>query len=416
MSEELPENDHRRIGRELGLFHIQEEAAGSVFWHADGWTLFRTIENYIRTKLKIANYIEVRTPQLYDRSLFEKSGHWGNYGDKIFSTGALGLTELGDGGVSHEIETVNPTHLFKPMNCPGHVQIFNADTVSYRQLPLRMAEFGCCHRNETSGSLHGIMRVRQFTQDDAHIFCAEDQVVSETKSFCELLLEVYKDFGFSDIKIGFSTRPELRAGSDDVWDKAEASLAEAVKQAGLEFEVYPGEGAFYGPKLEFALKDNKGREWQCGTLQLDFVLPESLDAKYTGQDGAVHRPVMLHRAILGSMERFVGILLEHYDGHLPDWLAPNQVAVMSIKPEAASYAERVYKELDSAGVRVILDVRDENVSQKVKEYSLKHIPYILAVGAREEDADMVTIRRFGQKKQELYGRKEFLKMASEFKP
>lgn len=402
MSEELPENDHRRIGRDLGLFHVQEEAAGSVFWHADGWTLFRTIENYIRAKLKTANYIEVRTPQLFDRSLFEKSGHWANYGDKIFSTGDLSDAQEGSN------TAFEATHLFKPMNCPAHVQIFNADTVSYRQLPLRMAEFGCCHRNEPSGSLHGIMRVRQFTQDDAHIFCAEEQIVSETKSFCELLLAVYKDFGFEDIKIGFSTRPELRAGSDDVWDRAESALAEAVKQAGLEFEVYPGEGAFYGPKLEFALKDNKGREWQCGTLQLDFVLPESLDAKYAGQDGNTHRPVMLHRAILGSMERFIGILIEHYDGYLPDWLAPVQVAVMTIKPEAEEYARKVFNELDALGVRVILDIRDENVSQKVKEHSLKRIPYILAVGAREADADMVAIRRFGERKQELWTRADAL--------
>ena len=423
MSEELPENDHRRIGRDLGLFHVQEEAAGSVFWHADGWTLFRTIENYIRAKLKTANYIEVRTPQLFDRSLFEKSGHWENYGDKIFSTGnfhdlAWKLKQNFGGFPSNpksvdfnqldEMECTEATHLFKPMNCPAHVQIFNADTVSYRQLPLRMAEFGCCHRNEPSGSLHGIMRVRQFTQDDAHIFCAEDQIVSETKSFCELLLAVYKDFGFDDIKIGFSTRPELRAGSDDVWDRAESALAEAVKQAGLEFEVYPGEGAFYGPKLEFALKDNKGREWQCGTLQLDFVLPETLDAKYAGQDGNNHRPVMLHRAILGSMERFIGILLEHYDGYLPDWLAPVQVTVMTIKPEAEEYAKKVFNELDALGVRVILDVRDENVSQKVKEHSLKRVPYILAVGAREADTDMVAIRRFGERKQELWTREDAL--------
>lgn len=393
MSEELPENDHRRIGRDLKLFHTQEEAAGSVFWHANGYTLFRTIENYIRGKLKTAGYFEVKTPQLFNRDLFEKSGHWANYGDKIFSTGDLSDVP------GPTCEAVEATHLIKPMNCPAHVQIFNSDTVSYRQLPMRMAEFGCCHRNESSGSLHGIMRVRQFTQDDAHIFCADDQVVSETKAFCELLLAVYRDFGFTKIKIGFSTRPEKRAGDDETWDRAEMALASAVAEAGLSYEVYPGEGAFYGPKLEFALEDNKGREWQCGTLQLDFLLPVSLNAYYTDSDGKQKRPVMLHRAILGSMERFIGILLEHYDGRLPTWLAPVQAVVMSIKPETEDYARFVYEELTDAGIRAELDIRDENVSQKVKEHSLMAVPFILAVGERERLENDVALRVLGEKKQ-----------------
>lgn len=409
MSDLLSENDHRRIGRQLGLFHIQEEAAGSVFWHADGWTLFQTIENYIRGKLKKAGYFEVRTPQLYDRSLFEASGHWDNYGDKIFSTGDFDsiVEDIGEGG--HFIpgdrrEVADATHLIKPMNCPAHVQIFNADTVSYRQLPMRMAEFGCCHRNEPSGSLHGIMRVRQFTQDDAHIFCTEDQIVSETKAFCELLLSVYMDFGFQDVKIGFSTRPEVRAGDDATWDRAEQSLSDAVKAAGLNFEVYPGEGAFYGPKLEFSLRDSKGREWQCGTLQLDFVLPERLGAQYDSDDGSRKRPVMLHRAILGSFERFIGILLEHYEGRLPAWLAPVQAVVMSIKPEAAEYAKAVYDDLEASGIRAVLDVRDENVSQKVKEHSLKAIPFVVAVGRQEMETQMVNVRRLSERGQLLFTR------------
>jgi threonyl-tRNA synthetase len=407
----LADNDHRRLGRELGLFHIQEEAAGSVFWHANGFTLFNTIENYIRSKLKAGGYFEVKTPQLFDRSLFEKSGHWANYGDKIFSTGDFYSyrDDIGSGGhfVPGDLhEAAKATHVLKPMNCPAHVQIFNADTVSYRQLPMRMAEFGCCHRNEPSGSLHGIMRVRQFTQDDAHIFCAEDQVVAETKAFCELLLAVYKDFGFEDVKIGFSTRPEVRAGEDEVWDRAEAALAQAVTAAGLVYEVYPGEGAFYGPKLEFALKDNKGREWQCGTLQLDFVLPQALGARYTGEDGKAHTPVMLHRAILGSMERFIGILLEHYDGRLPAWLSPVQAVVMSIKPEAAEYAKAVCDDLEASGARVSLDVRDENVSQKVKEHSLMAVPYIIAVGGREQEAGTAAVRNLGEKGQHIVKRED----------
>jgi threonyl-tRNA synthetase len=402
---DLSENDHRRIGRDLKLFHVQEEAAGSVFWHANGWTLFRTIENYIRAKLDARGYFEVRTPQLFTRKLFQQSGHWDNYSDKMFCTGDLHSSyedlypEMADEQYSYGVS--DATHAIKPMNCPAHVQIFNADNVSHKQLPMRMAEFGCCHRNEPSGSLHGIMRVRQFTQDDAHIFCTEDQIKSETAAFCRLLLGVYEDFGFTDVKIGFSTRPEVRAGDDATWDRAEAALAEAVEFCGLEYEVYPGEGAFYGPKLEFALKDSKGREWQCGTLQLDFVLPESLNARYMGEDGTHHRPVMLHRAILGSFERFIGILLEHYDGVLPKWLAPVQVAVVAIRQDSVGYAKEVAEKFKSLGLRVELDIRDENVSQKIKEHSNMAVPYIVAVGPRDEAARNVSVREFGSPQQRV---------------
>ena len=395
MSDELSQSDHRRIGRALDLFHIQEEAAGSVFWHKNGWTLYRTIETYIRWRLSKAGYGEVRTPQIYDRSLWEKSGHWDNFGDAMFSTGDLEKFSV----VAHKdgVRLVDPTHIVKPMNCPAHVQIFNSNTVSYRQLPLRMAEFGCCHRNEPSGSLHGIMRVRQFTQDDAHIFCEEDQVEAETKAFCDLLLEVYKDFGFTNVKVGFSTRPEQRAGDDETWDKAEAALEAAVKAAGIIYKVQPGEGAFYGPKLEFALTDEKGRDWQCGTIQLDFVLPDRLGARYAAKDGSQKTPVMLHRAILGSMERFIGILLENYEGKLPAWLAPVQVAVVTIKPELADYAREVMNDLEGCGIRCELDDRDENIKQKIKEHSEMAVPFIIAIGEREERDKTITIRRLGKK-------------------
>lgn len=395
MSDELSQHDHRRIGRDLDLFHIQEEAAGSVFWHKNGWTLYRTIEAYIRDRLTKAGYGEVRTPQIYDRSLWEKSGHWDNFGDNMFSTGDLEKVSV----IAHKdgVRMVEPTHIIKPMNCPAHVQIFNANTVSYRQLPMRMAEFGCCHRNEPSGSLHGIMRVRQFTQDDAHIFCEEDQVEAETKAFCDLLLEVYRDFGFTEVKVGFSTRPDQRAGDDATWDRAEAALEAAVKAAGITYKVQPGEGAFYGPKLEFALTDLKGRDWQCGTIQLDFVLPDRLGARYHAQDGSAKTPVMLHRAILGSMERFIGILLESYEGKLPTWLAPVQVAVVTIKPGLEDYALRVLGSLEERGIRTVLDVRDENIKQKIKEHSEKAVPYIIAIGDREVREETVTIRRLGRK-------------------
>jgi threonyl-tRNA synthetase len=400
MSEELAIHDHRRIGRELDLFHMQEEAAGSVFWHERGHTLFRTIENYIRAKLDKAGYGEVKTPQLYTKGLFEASGHWEHYRDNMFLTGDLDQLpdrRIGESMIVEGDDIVIPEYAFKAMNCPGHVQIFNAGTVSHRQLPWRMAEFGCCHRNEPSGALHGIMRVRQFTQDDAHIFCTEDQVAAETKAFCDLLMSVYEDFGFKDIEIGFSTRPEDRAGDDETWDKAEAALAEAVAAAGLTYKLQPGEGAFYGPKLEFALTDNKGRRWQCGTIQMDFVLPKKLWAFYAADDGTKKHPVMLHRAILGSFERFIGILLEHYEGKLPIWLAPVQVVVMSIKPQTVQYATDVAKAMRNSGIRVKLDIRDENVSQKVKEHSLMHTPFIVAVGPRDQEDETITVRKFGDK-------------------
>jgi threonyl-tRNA synthetase len=381
VSEELPENDHRRLGRRLNLFHLQEEAQGSVFWHPLGATLFQIVQDHIRSKLKRAGYDEVRSPQVYDRSLWERSGHWDNYSDAMFRVGE----DL----------------ILKPMNCPAHVQIFNAQALSYRQLPMRLAEFGCCHRNEPSGSLHGIMRVRQFTQDDAHIFCQEDQIADEVRRFCGLLLSVYEDFGFHDVEVGFSTRPDVRAGSDEVWDRAEAALASTVQAAGLSYVVQPGEGAFYGPKLEFALRDRHGRSWQCGTVQLDFVLPDRLGARYVGQDGQHHTPVMVHRAILGSLERFIGILLEHYEGRLPGWLAPVQVSVISIAPDSVEYARRVAREFEEAGLRVDLDVRDENVSQKVKEHLLMAVPYIAAVGRREAEAETVALRERGQAKQNV---------------
>jgi threonyl-tRNA synthetase len=395
MSEAPDQRDHRRLGRAMDLFHFQEEAAGSVFWHPKGWTLFRTIESYIRARLDDEGYVEVRTPQLFSRDLWLKSGHWSKFGEHMFSTGDFVCLP----GNSVDLEYAEATHVFKPMNCPAHVQIFNAGSVSYRDLPLRMAEFGCCHRNEPPGALNGIMRVRQFTQDDAHIFCTEDQILDETKRFCELLLSVYRDFGFSDVKIGFSTRPEKRAGDDATWDRAEAALVAAVKAAGLEYEVYPGEGAFYGPKLEFSLKDVLGREWQCGTLQLDFVLPERLAAHYTDQDGARKPPVMLHRAVFGSLERFIGILLEHYQGALPYWLRPVQATVVSIKPASAAYAASVAKALKP--LRVAVDVRDENVSQKVKEALESGAPFVVAVGDREAANGAVSLRILGDDKSKV---------------
>ncbi len=326
--EEAERRDHRKLGREMDLFHVQEEAAGSVFWHPHGWTLWRAVENYVRRRLDGAGYVEVKTPQLYDRVFWEQSGHWEKFRENMFTLEA------------------EERHLaLKPMNCPGHVQIFNQRLHSYRDLPLRLAEFGACHRNEPSGALHGIMRVRAFTQDDAHIFCTPEQITAESVAFCELLMQVYKDFGFEDVRVKFSDRPPVRAGADEVWDQAEAALWEAVRAANLECTLNPGEGAFYGPKLEFVLRDAIGRDWQCGTLQVDFVLPERLDANYIAPDGAKHRPVMLHRAILGSLERFIGVVIEHYAGRLPVWLAPVQAVVATITNEAEGYANEVLERL-----------------------------------------------------------------------
>ena len=383
--EEAERRDHRRLGRELDLFHIGEEAVGSVFWHPKGWTLFRIIENYLRMRLDAAGYQEVKGPQLLDRSLWEASGHWEKFRENMF------IAESRDEKVL----------ALKPMNCPGHVLIFRNKLRSYRDLPLRLAEFGSCHRNEPSGALHGIMRVRAFTQDDAHIFCTEDQVTAESIAFCELLLSIYRDFGFDDVSIKFADRPPVRAGSDEVWDRAEAGLRDAVKAAGLSYTLNPGEGAFYGPKLEFVLRDALGRDWQCGTLQLDFVLPERLDASYVGEDGARHRPAMLHRAIFGSMERFIGVLIEHYAGRFPLWLAPVQAVVATITEQAADYAEDVARECKAAGLRVVLDSGNEKIGYKVREHSLAKVPVLLAVGRREAVDRSVALRRLGGKEQEV---------------
>ena len=385
MLEEAEKRDHRRLGREMGLFHFQEEAVGSVFWHPNGWTLYRTLETYIRARLDKANYVEVKTPQLIDRGLWEASGHWEKFRDHMFTA------ETEDDRV----------FALKPMNCPGHVQIFRQGMTSYRELPLRMAEFGSCHRYEPSGALHGLMRVRAFTQDDAHIFCTEDQITSETEAFCELLLSVYKDCGFEEVVIKFADRPETRAGEDAVWDRAEAALTEAVEASGLNYTLNPGEGAFYGPKLEFVLRDAIGRDWQCGTLQVDFVLPERLDASYIGEDGEKHRPVMLHRAILGSFERFIGILIENYAGRMPMWMAPVQAVVATITSDADAYAIEVRNALDAAGIRAEVDIRNEKINYKVREHSLAKVPTMLVVGQREVDDRKVALRRLGGKDQEF---------------
>ena len=389
MLEEAEKRDHRRLGREMDLFHIQDVATGSVFWHPKGWTLYRSLQDYIRRRLEASDYIEVNTPQLVDRTLWEDSGHWEKFREHMFTA-----------------ESEGRILALKPMNCPCHVQIFKLGIKSYRDLPIRMAEFGSCHRNEPSGALHGLMRVRAFTQDDAHIFCLEDQITAETKSFCELLLSVYKDLGFEDVVVKFSDRPEVRAGSDEVWDKAEAALKDATAAAGLEVTLNPGEGAFYGPKLEFVLRDTIGRDWQCGTLQVDFVLPERLDASYVGEDGEKHRPVMLHRAILGSFERFIGILIEQYAGRFPLWLAPLQIIVTTITNDADDYAHKVHQTLTAAGLRAELDVRNEKINYKVREHSLAKVPVILVVGEREEREGTVAMRRLGGKNQEILALKE----------
>ena len=394
--EEAHKRDHRKLGREMNLFHVQEEAVGSVFWHPKGWVMFRQIENYIRERLEIAGYVEVKTPQLVDRVLWEKSGHWEKFRENMF--------------VSQSDE--DRILAIKPMNCPCHVQIFNQDLKSYRQLPLRMAEFGSCHRNESSGSLHGIMRVRAFTQDDAHIFCEEDQINFETIAFCELLKSVYKDFGFEDVKVKFSTRPEKRAGSDETWDRAEAALSEAVKVAGLECEMNPGEGAFYGPKLEFTLVDAIGREWQCGTLQVDFILPERLDAHYVASDGTRKRPVMLHRAVLGSFERFIGILIENYAGKFPLWLSPVQMVVATITNDSDGYALEVVEKLREHGFRVEDDLDAQKINYKIREHSLKKVPYILAIGKKEAEEGSVSVRKLGEEGQKSMPLVEFIKYAT----
>ena len=391
MIEEAERRDHRRLGREMDLFHLQEEAAGSVFWHPKGWTLYRVLENYLRRRLEQNGYVEVKTPQLIEKSLFEASGHWGTYGHNMFKV------EVGHG---HDHEDVRQYGI-KPMNCPAHVQIYRQGLKSYRDLPLRMAEFGSCHRNEPSGALHGIMRVRAFTQDDAHIFCTVDQVVSETADFCNLLKQVYDDLGFTEVKVKLALRPEQRIGTEESWDRAERDLGEAARMAGLVVEELPGEGAFYGPKLEFHLTDAIGRSWQCGTLQLDPNMPERLNAEYVGEDGARHRPVMLHRAIFGSMERFIGILIENYAGRLPGWLAPVQIVVATITQDADHYAQEVAERLTAAGLRAVADLRNEKINYKIREHSLAKVPVIAVVGKREAAERTVALRTLGQEKQEF---------------
>jgi len=381
--EEAERRDHRKLGREMSLFHFQEEAAGMPFWHPNGWTIYQEIEAYIRRKQRQYGYQEIRTPQLVDRILWEKSGHADKFHEHMYTT-----------------ESDNRTFALKPMNCPCHVQVFNKGIVSYRDLPLRLAEFGSCHRYEPSGALHGLMRVRSFTQDDAHIFCSEDQITSECVAFCNMLLEIYKDFGFENVRVKFSDRPEVRAGSDAVWDKAEAALKEAVDSAGLDYTLNPGEGAFYGPKLEFVLTDAIGRDWQCGTFQADFILPERLDASYIGADNDKHRPVMLHRAILGSFERFIGILIEEHAGRFPMWLAPTQVVVTGITSDQDDYVRQVHDQLTARGLRVEMDLRNEKINYKVREHSHAKVPAIYVAGAREAEQNTVTIRRLGSKKQE----------------
>ena len=394
MLEEAEKRDHRKLGKQLNFFHLQEEAAGSVFWHPNGWTIYREIETYMRRRLEEGAYAEVKTPQLVDRALWEASGHWDKFRENMFTA---------------EAED-DRTLALKPMNCPCHVQIFRQGIKSYRDLPLRMAEFGSCHRNEPSGALHGIMRVRAFTQDDAHIFCTEDQITSESVRFCELLQSVYEDFGFEDIRVKFSDRPEVRAGEDDVWDRAESALTDACDAAELETVLNPGEGAFYGPKLEFVLRDAIGRDWQCGTLQVDFVLPDRLDAEYVAEDGNRHRPVMLHRAILGSLERWIGIIIEQYSGRMPSWLAPTQVVVASITDSANGYAEQVTAAARAAGLRANSDLRNEKISYKVREHSVMKVPYILAVGGREEEAGTVALRRLGSNEQQVIPMEEAVAM------
>src|SRR3984957_11037648 len=387
--EEAEKRDHRRLGRELELFHQQEEAAGSVFWHPKGWTLYRTIETYLRKRLDRAGYVEVRTPQLVDRSLWEASGHWEKFREHMFTVETVEERSGGKGpGEKHVLA-------IKPMNCPCHVQIYRQGLHSYRDLPLRMAEFGSCHRNEPSGALHGIMRVRAFTQDDAHIFCTEEQITAESIAFCDLLLSVYRDFGFTEVSVKFSDRPEKRAGSDAVWDRAEGALKAAIDAAKLPYTINPGEGAFYGPKLEFVLRDAIGRDWQCGTLQVDYVLPDRLGPEYVGEGGARHRPVMLAPALLGSFERFLGILIEQYAGRFPLWLAPVQAVVATIVSHADPYAEAVAEDLRAAALS------NKKINAKIREHSLHHVPNILVVGRKEAEERTVAIRRLGGANQEV---------------
>jgi len=389
MLEEAAKRDHRKLGREMDLFHIQDEAPGMVFWHPNGWTVYRQLEDYMRGRLKSAGYKEIKTPQVVDRVLWEKSGHWEAYRENMF------IVEVDEEGAKEK-----RINALKPMNCPCHVQVYNQGLKSYRDLPLRLAEFGSCHRYESSGSMHGLMRVRGFTQDDAHIFCTEDQIEAECAGFIALLSSVYKDLGFEKFDIKLSTRPDVRVGSDEVWDKAENALQKAIEGLGLPYTINPGDGAFYGPKLDFKLTDAIGREWQCGTFQADFNLPVRLDAEFVGEDGAKHRPVMLHRAVLGSFERFIGILIENYAGKLPFWLAPRQVVVASIVSDADPFVHEITNALIKAGVRAEADTRNEKINYKVREHSVGKVPVILAIGMKEVEERTVSVRRLGDTRTE----------------
>ena len=400
--EEAEKRDHRKLGKEMSLFHFQEEAPGMVFWHPKGWSIYKNLETFVRDRLEKFGYQEIKTPQVVDRKLWEASGHWDKYRENMF------ITEIDE-----EHANEKRTNALKPMNCPCHVQVYNHGLKSYKDLPIRFAEFGSCHRYEASGTLHGLMRVRGFTQDDGHIFCTEDQIEEETKLFIELLSGMYKDLGFDNFDIKLSTRPETRVGSDEVWDKAEAALENAITKLDLPFEVVPGEGAFYGPKLDFVLTDAIGREWQCGTFQADFNLPDRLDAEYVGEDGAKHKPVMIHRAVLGSFERFIGILIENYSGKLPLWLAPNQVAIATIISDADDYAVEIADNLKEIGIRVINDLRNEKIGYKVREHSAAKVPLILALGAREKESRTVSVRRIGSNNTETQSLEEFLEHIKE---
>ena len=373
--EEAEKRDHRKLGKRLDLFHTQEEAPGMVFWHPHGWTLYQVLEQYMRKAQRDRGYLEIKTPQVVDRALWERSGHWANYGDMMFTT-----------------ESESRDYAIKPMNCPCHVQVFNQGLKSYRDLPMRLAEFGACHRNEPSGSLHGIMRVRAFTQDDAHIFCTEEQMQAESAAFIKMTLDVYADFGFKDIELKLSTRPEKRVGADELWDRAEAALEAALVSAGLPFDLQPGEGAFYGPKIEFSLKDCLGRVWQCGTLQLDFNLPVRLGAEYVSEDNSRKHPVMLHRAVLGSFERFIGVLIEHYEGAFPAWLSPTQAVIMNITDKQAEFAAKVEEMLNESGFRAKSDLRNEKIGFKIREHTLLKVPYLLVIGDREVETQTVAVR------------------------
>jgi len=410
MIEEAEKRDHRKIGREMNLFHLQEEAQGSVFWHKKGYVIWQALEQYIRRRLEANGYDEVKTPQLLDRRFWEQSGHWDKFRENMFVVpDEVPVTDDDAEVISGDADLM----ALKPMNCPAHVQIFKQGIKSYRDLPIRMAEFGCCHRNEAHGALHGLMRVRQMTQDDAHIFCRDDQIIAEAVEFCGLVTQVYEDLGFNDVSVKLALRPDTRAGDDAVWDRAENGLRDALTTVGLEWEELPGEGAFYGPKIEYHLRDAIGRTWQCGTLQLDFVLPERLGASYIGEDGEKHMPVMLHRAILGTLERFIGIMIESYAGKMPLWLAPQQVIVCPITTEADDYAHQVVAALKAQGLRADADTRNEKINYKVREHSVAKVPVILAVGGREAEAQTVSLRRLGSKDQEVVGLDDVATMLAE---